>query len=698
MISPTFAQQADVDLPGPPIRATRPSAPSSSWLQGDYLLCLLITFSALVLWHVRSTGAISLRGLAVYGGLLAAWAGFGMALSRSLAPTLGFRLGPPQQILLGYFCANSIGFVLALASPLSASRNAVIVLALAACCFALSLLRRLPAEAAPRSYAGTLACLASAVAATWWCSDVQPPMLTMGSDVVLQTWKDAFIHARILSAFEYARGLGTLQDLRLSGVSAPVYHFASYITPASIAALADLRPLQVYASFQLPFGVFLTGLAAFTLTSAMVGRWAACAAAMAVLALPDAFLQGFGNRYLSYFFVSQVNLGMLYGIAAAALAWFFVIQGTSQKKFSLIFIGYVWLGICLFYKAHLFVANAYLLLIFPCLFMQFHWTRRLLAWCALTFVFVSVIWYAQRIPSIPLIKLDFSGVGAYASSLLPNFDPGFWRDFYHGFFIEQHHGKALQAIVFIGMVASCTLGLWLPVLALLLVAGRRRLPLPMLAFPLLVLANYLIMSSGLALDTHGVGTVDELLNRPLVWAYFAIAAWCAAAGWTLLWGADLPRARPVRLGIGVAAVALCMWPIVLGHNLQTFPARPGNAHYQDFNSVPLCLVNTANYVRLHSLPSELVQDSLNDPRFIVTALTERQAYLADGAFMHRTAEIEQRTDSLAKALAGDRAALTAYMREHKISWLIWDGEPTGTWSTSVQPAYECGPYKAFDAE
>lgn len=671
------------------------SAPN--WLSTEHAGCGLVALAALALWHLRVAGSLPLATLCLYAAMVATWLAFGHALARVLARSLDSALGAPQQLLLGFFCANTLAFLLALLSPLGLVLNAIAVSALGAASVVLAR-RWAPRTVHPAAtpWPGILACLVSALAATWWCSDMQPPFVQLGDALVLQTWRDTIIHSRILGMFALSHGMGTLQDIRLAGVHAPVYHFASYVTPSTLTLLSNLRAFDVYASFQLPFGIFLTGLAAHALLMPLFGRWAALAGCIAVVALPDAFLQGFGNRYLSYFFMTQVNLGMLYGIATAAIAWLFVMHGTRQGKLGLVMFGYAWLLACLFYKAHLFVANAYLLLLYPCLFMtRFGRSARLLVWAVCTAVFVAVIWYSQRILSIPLIKLDFSGVSVYLVNVLQNLDPGAWKDLYTRFFLAEQHGRASQALAFIAMLALSTLGLWLPVAALLLAAGRRRWPLAVRMFPLLVVANYLVMATGLALDTHEVGTVDELQNRPLVWAYFVLAAWCAAAAWHYCWGAGLPASRPARAALLAGAALASLWPMRLGHELQTFPARAGHAHYADFNAIPACLASSAQFIRAHSGLGDVVQDSLNDPRFHVTALAERQAYVADGGLMRRNDEIDARVTAMRGALDGDAAQLGAFLRLHAIKWLLWEGEPTGAWSTSLPPAYDCGKYRVF---
>jgi hypothetical protein len=116
---------------------------------------------------------------------------------------------------------------------------------------------------------------------------------------------------------------------------------------------------DVFAGFHLPFGIVLTGLAAFSLVSSIWGAWPALAATAAVVLLPDAYQQGSANRYLSYNFLQQVNPGGMYGVAAVALAWMMLFDGCLRRKHSSILIAYILAGLSVFYKAQIFVANAF---------------------------------------------------------------------------------------------------------------------------------------------------------------------------------------------------------------------------------------------------------------------------------------------------------------------------------------------------
>ena len=73
--------------------------------------------------------------------------------------------------------------------------------------------------------------------------------------------------------------------------------------------------LAAFVGFLLPFGILLSGLAALSLADSVWGRCAGIAATLAVTLLPEAYQQGFGNKWLSYHFLQQAAPDGLYGVA-----------------------------------------------------------------------------------------------------------------------------------------------------------------------------------------------------------------------------------------------------------------------------------------------------------------------------------------------------------------------------------------------
>lgn len=667
--------------------------------RGIQLAAVAMIVMFLSLWHIRVTGHLSWLAFGTLVAFVLVCLAYGNAFAAATARLARNEAGIPFQFLSGFLVFNTLLFFVSLVSPYGMLRN-VVALAIGALLLVFLRVRPHPDLTGDHDELPSLLCIVVVgVAATLWCSDAQAPLLKQGENVVYQTWQDAFFHVRQISAFAQARGISTVQSIRMSEVPAQIYHYASYLSAAAVHVLAHLPAIDIYTSFQLPLGIFLVGLAAFSLIASIWGVWPALASAVAVVLVPDAYQQGFANRYLSYNFLSQVNLGMLYGISCAAMAWIFVLEGCRQGKLGAILVGYLFLAACLFYKAHIFVANSFLLLVYPCLFfVGMKLRQRLVIGAAFAAIFVAAVSFSQTTGKVPVLRLDGSGIGHYIVLLLRNFDEGLLKTLFSQAFILEQHSKPVELAYAIAMLSTSTFGLWIVAAPLVAVAGRAKFGAATLSFPFLIVANYMVMSIGLALDTYGVGTPDELLNRPLVWAYFALATWTAGGAYFLAFGNELPRrlmARSVLLAL--LCIAMIAAP-TFSKNLQTFPAQQGFASYEQFNSVPLCLVKAARFVRDNSRPEEIIQGSKNDPRFVVTALSERQLYAGESIFHGPGPELRKRLDSLADFRAmSDAAELRRYAYANRISWYLLHPDSQVGWPESFlnQAVFDCDGYRVY---
>ncbi|MBK8401758.1 MAG: hypothetical protein IPL29_12085 [Propionivibrio sp.] len=660
-------------------------------------IALIVMF--LSLWHVRVTGHISWLAFGTLVLFVFVCLAYGNAFIAVTASLVRNEAGLPFQFLSGFLVFNTLLFFVSLVSPYGMLPN-VAALAAGALFLVFPRVRQHHDLAEDHDeFPGLLCIVVVGVAATLWCSDAQTPLLKQGENAVYQTWQDSFFHVRQISAFAQAHGIATVQNTRMSEVPAQIYHYASYLSAAAVHVLAHIPAIDVYTSFQLPLGIFLAGLAAFSLIASIWGVWPALAASVAVVLVPDAYQQGFENRYLSYNFLSQVNLGMLYGIACAAMAWIFVLEGSRRGKIVAILVGYLFLAACLFYKAHIFVANSYLMLIYPCLFfvgIKLH--RRLIIAAVLTAIFVAAVGISQTIGNVPVLRLDGSGIGHYIVILLRDFDEGLLKTFFTQVFMLEQHSKPVEAAYVVAMLMISTFGLWCAAMLLVVALGRAKAPTAVLGFPLLVIANYLVMSIGLALDTTGVGTPDELMNRPLVWAYFAVVVWTAGGGYFLVFGNELPRSRMGRLLLFALLCIALTGPLLFSKNIQTFPAQQGYAKYEEFNAVPLCLVQASRYIRNNSRPDEIIQDSENDPRFVVTALSERQLFAGESIFGKPRKKLQKRLDGLADFRAmNDAAELRLFAASHNISWYLLHPDNPVAWPESFlsEAVFDCDGYRVY---
>src|SRR5499427_2313050 len=671
------------------------------WPMAACAYVLLVTFF-LSIWQLRVTGRLSVTALVVFALLAVLSLAYGRLLTRLTVPSSHAARDLTVQFLSGYLVLNTLLALLSLVFPFGIVTSAFIV-AVGALVLGFFCPERPEKAGGILSQLPSLLCLLlSAVGATLWCADSMRPTVIRDQLTIFHTWQDAFIHVRHISAIAQSHGLSTLSDIQRSDTPPRVYHYASYFTPAAISSLTATSAFDVFGSFLLPFGVVLSGLAAFALAASLWGPWAGLAATVALILFPDSYQQGFANKYLSYGFLQQVNPGGYYGVACAALAWIFIFDGCKTGRYRSILLGYAVAVLSVFYKAHVFVANAFLIMMYPCFFMtRLRASRRFAAGTVFLILFVSVVALSQKFETMPTLRFDGRPARAYVSIVLDSFDPGALKSFFTWALVEQPASKPILALCAVAMLLLSTFGLWIIACGatFLVLRARRHTARPILFFPLLVVANYGLMSLGLALDVRRVGTPDELVNRPLVWAYFAVVVWTAGAAYTIQFGDAPPRRLPGRIASTLLVLVGLTVPWVFSQNLQTFPAWAGFGSFEEFASFPSCRVQAARYIREHSRAHEIVQDSENDFHYLTTALTERQAFAIANMLKSReeTGMSERLADMESFKHVTSAAELTASAARHKISWYLLHPTSTLSWPTPLRDAaeYVCDGFRVY---
>lgn len=663
------------------------------------ITCPLIVMLILSLWDFEVSKVLNLPKIGFFVTFVFACHTFGVCFCGSIEKIYSQRAEFPLQFLCGFFIFNTALFLMALVTPFGIAADMAILVLLSICIVCYQSYRGDIHLTLSAPYPILAVVVLSAVAASLWCSDALNGQFTAQQHVIFPVWQDMFIHAREISVFAQSHGAGTISDIKLSGLSAPIYHFASYVSPAAIVSITEAHAVDVYSSFQLPFGVMLTGLAASALASSFWGRWSGLAGAAAILLVPDAYQQGLGNRYLGYNFMTQVNLGMLYGISCVAIAWIFVLNGCRQKRLFLVFLGYCFLFASLFHKAHVFVANAFLLMIYPIIFFANIKKRiRLMLAVVSLILFVSVVTYSQTLTRVPILKLDGSGISKYIVILINNSNAGLIKNFFQRFFLTEHHSKVLQGIFAVLMIGILTFGVWLFAWIIALEKSKGRIEQRILLFPVFIVINYLIMAIGLAIDSRGVGAPEELLNRPLSWAYFGLVSWTAGALYYFTFGNAPPTQTYGKVMAGVILSVGLLGVKMLSGNLQTQPAWSGYGTYSEFNSAPLCLVKSAEYIRQNSPFKDLIQDSNNDPKLIVTAIAERQLFVGDSDFGGVGMEQSKRILELEQwSLMSDVDEIRAFAAMQQIQWYLVQPPKKNFWPKAIgnNISFKCDDYIVY---
>ena len=647
------------------------------------------------IWASVAAGSFSLAALLacevafltfyLVGSLAAAWP--------RLAEGIAFDL--PVRLLAGYAAVNTTLFVLAWGSPLGIIANFCVVLLLAAAAFAW--LR--PVRERDGLQAASLWVMGiSIVAATLWCRDALHPIETGMPNSLFKPWLDSFYHTVHIRIFGAAHGAASINDFRMSGAPARLYHYASYLTPALLKQASGISGFTAYTGIMVPMGVFFTGLGAYTLIASFWGKWAGVAACVALLLLPDGAQQGMKNSFMSYHWMVQIAPAATFGLALLAITWLLVLRGCMRG--SLFQVGAGWVVGCavVLYKAQYFIASALLLFIAPPLFFRgLKLWHRLLWLGAAAGIYMGAIIATRDLPGLPIIQLDGSSTARLLEIVNTFADPGAMRDY-----IALHLGSAhpwIHNVVFgAPYLVLAALGFVGPLLVVLAIRLRSRRKEPLFVFPFLLVVNFLVMALGLALDNRGVATAEELQHRPFVWMYFALMSWGGgAAGLLLIEWRRLERwAKPVLCSL---AVVLMVVPALKGGGIQRIPMMPEASYL----SCSTGLLKVAEYMRTHGKPKELFQDSSFDFNYLVAALADRQPYVARTFIRVAYNEklVEQRAVEVVQLMnLVDPSAVAANAHRMGITWFVLrPGQPV-RWAAALvnKPAFADGGFRLYRFE
>jgi hypothetical protein len=656
------------------------------------LAVVSLTAAVVTGWAAAAGSSFSLRSLIVCEAAFLAFYAVGSLFSAWGRLAAGALFDLPLRLLMGYAAVNTALLALAWLSPWGIIANFGAVFAVAA---ALFIAARPVRQRRREDSVGLLAVGLSLAAATLWCRDSLRPISVEGSTVVFKPWIDGFYHAMHLRIFGAAHGASTIEDFRMAGVPARLYHYGAYLTPALIRQASGLRSYAAFAGILAPMGVFFSGLGAYALFGSFWGRWPGLAAAAALLLLPDGAQQGLQNTFMSYHWLTQISPSASYGLALLAVAWLFVLLGCAQGSRLQLVTGWLLAAILAVYKLHFFIASALLLLLVPVLFFRGSLgARKRAVWAvAAAAVYAAAIVIVQRVPGVPTIRFDGSGVRDIFTLIKSFAQRGALRDFLDGH-LGVEHSLVSNLATGVPYVLLSTLGIFAPLLIVLAIRLRKRMSFALASFPLLIVGNFLAMFLGLALDMRS-STPDELSHRPVMIVYFVVVAWIGGAAGLWLFDSER-RARIARPALIGAAVLLLAVPGLLGAGVQRLSAMRMFSPVR----VPLGLVRAAEYMRDHGDSQDVFQDSQFDRTCAVAALAERSPYAARTlTIMSYNGELLQRRIDFIESFMElhDAAALVAAAQQIGLRWFLLDPGDQVRWPDDIvrRPAFELDGYRLY---
>jgi hypothetical protein len=474
------------------------------------------------------------------------------------------------------------------------------------------------------------------------------------------------------------------------------YNVGSYLFPSVLTTFTKLSSYLSHTSFLTPFGVFLMGLAAYSLVKYWWGDFPAFAATLILLTFPDASTYGIKNSFLSFFWLTQVSPSLMYGIAVIVLSWIFLFISCKERKFNFLVISYIFCILCLFYKAHVFVANAFLLWIFPSLFYKKISIKIRIIWffSSLTIFKLAIDWSQSFVTpyfGIPIISLDFSSIKFYMNALVSLINNANFSTFFSQFtpsFPIIHD-------VFFGilLLSFGTFGLFSVIYPIVLIIKRKKISFNIIIFSILIFVNYIIMALGLRVNNSQ--NPFELLHRQFVWAYFIILIWSVGA---IFYSINFDGFLKIKFwkifGI-IIILLLFLFPIHFGRDIQVLKGRDNWLKYVN-NRIPVALEKCCHYIIDHSRKNEILQDSKNDPKLLVSALCERQIYVTSYLKKHNEAIKRLKNIKYFKNLTTYNEIIK-FASSINLKWFILHPDDYIRWPKSLvdYPIYSYKGFKVF---
>jgi hypothetical protein len=662
------------------------------------LMATIACVSVFAAWVASGTHAISWTIIVFFAAFVPACLVTGNAILQALSLDLPEQNDFPTRFLFGFFAVNTVLYFLAtfLPLPLEISATALIFIILAIGVLGI-LNRHEELKQRESRFAGLLCVVLALLGTTVWSRDSLTCTAPNGDVTICKPFGDSFCHAYFVSLVSNP---GVPRDNpRLVGKSIVLYHFASYTIPAITTKISSTSPYEAFNCLQVPLGLFLAGLAAFVLVKSWWGCWPGLAAS-AFLFLPDGAWLGVQNYWLSYHWLSQISPTCSYGIAWIVVCWILMFRACKTGRILLLLSSYAGLALCILYKSHIFVANALLLWIYPAIFMT-GWSKKIrVGWmCFALTTFVTAVSISNMFFSscAPTIRLDGSALKSFMPSIVSSIEVDAVKTLFSRF---TGTSPMISDIVWAAcMMWTCVFGVfgiaWIA-LSLLL---SKRVALQPLLFPLLVVANYLVMTVGLPMS-RGSGEPDELLHRPFVWAYFVVATWVGGAAYYYCFANAPPRRRAVQVALACTFLAALALPVFSNRIIHQGAALDWTAKYCRI-PVPTRLIDCCSYIREHSRPIDVVQDSQYDPHLYVAAFIGRRSFAAGTEFGLSPPSLKDRVALLRDWQAMEKEdQIRNFASQNGIRWLIVHNGDMQQWPSALlnRPDFESGDYRVYRFE
>ncbi len=541
------------------------------------------------------------------------------------------------------------------------------------------------------------------LAMSLWCQTGIIQKIQGADHITFLPWSDHFVHASIIQRLYECQKLGVPQEFGLiCGISAPLYHYGSYMMSVVLRAVDATPAINISTAFWLPMGAILSGLAAFALGNSLLGEKEGIVACVAVTLMPDPYMYGCGLGYLSYHFLGQTGAALYYAEAITAIGLTVIATAMRSGARKALIAGFTLIISSVFFKAHVFAVAFPAACIWTILFSPSMTKIRRAMWVLFVgscCIIVAFIFYLLGYISIgePWSLEFFRGNFAGAS---PN-DPWMFTWLF---------GLSQKTMTICDDLAVGTILLWFGTLGPLLIVGivlicflRWNKSLNCIdSLPFLFLAVWTAMV--MFLPCNQCGNLDEFHHRPFHVVYYIFVIWVAARLSNLILPISF-NSWPQHLGLLSLAIGLLVIPWYYGKDV--LKIGPCADRHQNFK-IDKGLWEAAVFIRSHGKLSDILLDSREDAYLnVVTGISQCRPFLSEPyhLFVSRHASgsglIEQRQrvhDELRRCDSVE--CISRIAKTHDVRWYLAHPSDSLTWESNLdmKPVFESHGYRVFDLD
>jgi hypothetical protein len=444
---------------------------------------------------------------------------------------------------------------------------------------------------------------------------------------VLPIWSDYYLHGITIASFgsPFANG----GDLEMAGISRFLYHYTSFVIPASFQTISGMSGLALATSLHLPLGLLIAALGSYSFAVELGGRLSGLLAVLVIICLPVYSVIS-QSGWFDFFWLIFISPGSGYAIGVSAVICTSTLIYLKNNDSRIIALILLLLLLNIFVRAHMFLLLAPTIVI---LVFQHRWSVniRLLMTSVIGSILLGIL-ALYFSPYLYALWMEHGKPHEYLNSAL-QWSPMYGQTFQ--FLGLPFHLTLPAQIIYI---LAAILGGYLILYPMMLWLYYKRFGFHSIdALPLLLLLTFI----GLMLfaPSSWVGDLSDYKHRHFPLLYVVVAIYTVTYAFSLI--STRISDQNKKLSYWVYSLVIGVFAISIALNWNSNPARP-NIEAMPWASIyhnePITpgLLESAQYLSSHAKHGDVFAMGVvaasvtypNNPVDNIISLTGMPAYIA----------------------------------------------------------------------